>query len=78
MTVEKCCRYIDHLMKVNSKIIEVNEEATGFEVNSLFLYYACVFFCCYNEDYATLRRQERRNLMRQPPTFMLILLAVRR
>ena len=53
--MEKCCRYIDQLKKVIPKIIEVNEEATGFEVNSLFLYYACVFFCSYNKDYATSR-----------------------
>ena len=46
--MEKCCRYIDQLKKVNSKIVEVNEEANGFEVNSLFLYYACVFFYSYN------------------------------
>ena len=43
VTMEKCCRYIDQLNKVIPKIIEVNEEATGFEVNSLFLYYACAY-----------------------------------
>ena len=25
-------------------------------MNNIFLYYVCVFFCSYNEDYATLRR----------------------
>jgi transposase len=30
MTIDKCCRYINHLKKVMSKVIEVNREATGY------------------------------------------------
>jgi len=30
VTVEKYCKYIDHLQKVIPKVLEVNGEATGY------------------------------------------------